>query len=81
MLELKITDTLKKKYCYYSIFIYKIIRFYIVYTNILKAGSFTKLLDSLSRDHEISFKENIGREVERELSLDEKFLNKYLTEI
>lgn len=40
-----------------------------------------KLLDSLSRDHEISFKDNLGREIERELSLDEKFLNKYLTDV
>lgn len=50
--------------------------------NRAKTGkNLVQLLDSLSRDHEISVGENIANEIERELNLNEGELNKYKTSI
>lgn len=50
--------------------------------NRAKTGkNLVQLLDSLSRDHEISVGENIAKEIERELNLNEGELNKYKTSI
>ncbi len=50
--------------------------------NRIKTGkNLVQLLDSLSRDHEISVGENIANEIERELNLNEGELNKYKTSI
>ena len=38
-----------------------------------------QLLDSLSKDHEISVGENVAKEIERELNLNEKII-KYVTQ-
>ena len=48
----------------------------------IKTGkNLVQLLDSLSKDHEISVGENVAKEIERELNLNEGELNKYKTNI
>jgi hypothetical protein len=44
----------------------------------IKTGkNLVELLNALSKDHEISVGENIAKEIERELNLNEGELNKY----
>ena len=44
----------------------------------IKTGeNLIQLLDTLSKDHEISVGENISKEIERELNMEEGALNKY----
>lgn len=46
--------------------------------NRIKTGkNLIQLLDTLSKDHEISIGENIAKEIERELNMEEGTLNKY----
>lgn len=39
--------------------------------------SLKKLLDTLSKDHEISVSENVSKEIERELNMKQGILNKW----
>jgi len=46
--------------------------------NRIKTGkNLIQLLDTLSKDHEISIGENVAKEIERELNMEEGTLNKY----
>ena len=46
--------------------------------NRIKTGkNLIQLLDTLSKDHEISIGENVAKEIERELNMEERTLNKY----
>ena len=46
--------------------------------NRIKTGkNLIQLLDTLSKDHEISVGESVSKEIERELNMEEGTLNKY----
>lgn len=42
--------------------------------------SLVKLLNTLSKDHEISVKENVANEIERELNLENQELQKFVVD-